>query len=77
MQQSNFPRAHFLHHDLLRDSLGNKLSKSAGATSVHFLRKRGMSPAYIFELISSMLYLQKKVNSWQTLYAAWKTEHIR
>lgn len=77
MQQSNFPRAHFLHHDLLRDSLGKKLSKSKGATSVHFLRQRGMSPAYIFELISSMLDLQKKANSWQTLYAAWKTEYIR
>jgi glutamyl/glutaminyl-tRNA synthetase len=77
MQQSNFPRAHFLHHDLLRDSLGEKLSKSAGATSVHFLRQQGMSPASIFELISSMFDLQKKANSWQTLYAAWKAENIR
>jgi glutamyl-tRNA synthetase len=77
LQQSNFQRSHFLHHDLLRDSLGNKLSKSAGATSVHFLRQRGMSPAYIFELISSMLNLQNKANSWQTLYAAWKAENIR
>ena len=77
MQQSNFPRAHFLHHDLLRDSLGDKLSKSAGATSVHFLRQRGKSPAYIFELISSMLDLQKKAYSWQTLYAAWEAENIR
>jgi glutamyl-tRNA synthetase len=57
--------------------LGEKLSKSAGATSVHFLRQQGMSPASIFELISSMFDLQKKANSWQTLYAAWKAENIR
>jgi glutamyl-tRNA synthetase len=76
LQNNDFSRVQFLHHHLLTDSLGKKLSKSAGATSVHFLRQKGLSPESIFELISSMLDLQEKANSWQTLFAAWKKEHI-
>jgi glutamyl-tRNA synthetase len=73
LQHNDYSRAYFLHHGLLTNNLGEKLSKSAGATSVHFLRKQGMNPESIFELISSMLNIQEEVHSWQTLYTAWKT----
>jgi glutamyl-tRNA synthetase len=36
---SNFPEASFYHHPLILDANGKKLSKSAGDTSIQYLRK--------------------------------------
>jgi glutamyl/glutaminyl-tRNA synthetase len=46
-----FAEACFYHHDLLKEEGGNKLSKSAGATSIQFLRKEGRRPEDIYEMI--------------------------
>ncbi len=42
---------HFVHHPLLLESPDKKLSKSAGATSLQFLRKKGAKPSDIYSLI--------------------------
>ena len=41
LQEEDFLRTIFLHHPLLTDRHGRKLSKSDGDTSIQFLRKRG------------------------------------
>lgn len=44
----------FYHHSLLTGNTGEKLSKSAGSTSVKYLREHGKSPADIFNLVAEM-----------------------
>jgi glutamyl-tRNA synthetase len=44
----------FYHHPLLMGEGGLKLSKSAGDTSIQFLRKQGFSAADIFGMIAKM-----------------------
>jgi glutamyl-tRNA synthetase len=51
---ADFKKTRFYHHELLKDQDGGKLSKSAGATSVQFLRKEGRSPEDIFRMIGAL-----------------------
>jgi len=44
----------FNHHALLTDAGGNKLSKSAGAASIQFLRREGKTPAEIFGMMGQI-----------------------
>lgn len=46
----SFLGAHFLHHPLIMDSDGEKMSKSAGATSIQYLRAHGATAADIRRL---------------------------
>jgi glutamyl/glutaminyl-tRNA synthetase len=46
-----FAEACFYHHDLLTEEGGSKLSKSAGATSIQFLRKEGRLAEDIYKMI--------------------------
>jgi glutamyl-tRNA synthetase len=46
-----------LHHPLIQDASGAKLSKSAGATSLKSLREQGKSPEAIFLRVADMLDL--------------------
>ena len=62
-----FEEATFIHHTLLRAGGGEKLSKSAGATSVHYLRESGCSKADIFRMIGQMAGLQQPISSWEDL----------
>lgn len=71
MQHSVFPNACFHHHELLTNKSGEKLSKSAGSTSIQFLRQNGMQASSIFEMISSMLNLKFKATNWQNLFDFW------
>jgi glutamyl-tRNA synthetase len=57
----------FYHHSLLLDEPGKKLSKSAGSTSVRYLRQEGKSAAEVFGLISDLLGLPERANNWQQL----------
>jgi glutamyl/glutaminyl-tRNA synthetase len=57
----------FYHHPLLTGVNGEKLSKSAGATSIQYLRKEGWKPADIFSMIAGMPGTDRSANSWETL----------
>jgi glutamyl-tRNA synthetase len=57
----------FYHHSLLLEPLGQKLSKSAGSTSVRFMRIEGKSRRYVFEEISSLIGLDNIAEDWQQL----------
>ena len=52
-----FPTARFIHHQLINDNLGNKLSKSAGAFSLTSLREKCQSPRLIYVETAKMLRL--------------------
>jgi glutamyl-Q tRNA(Asp) synthetase len=41
------PAPHYLHHELIRDAAGQKLSKSSGSTALRQLRADGVTPADI------------------------------
>jgi glutamyl/glutaminyl-tRNA synthetase len=57
----------FYHHPLLTDELNQKLSKSAGATSVLYLRQNGKTSTQIYTMIAGMLGLHIVISSWEQL----------
>ncbi|WP_317128822.1 glutamate--tRNA ligase family protein [Mucilaginibacter gracilis] len=59
--------AAFYHHRLILGFDGAKLSKSAGATSVRYLRQQGKTPADIYTIIARMLGINKTIPHWQQL----------
>lgn len=67
LSESKFGSITFHHHALLKELSGEKLSKSAGATSVRYLREQGGSPADIYSMIVSMLGVMESIDSWQQL----------
>lgn len=56
-----------VHHTLLMADEGEKLSKSAGATSIHYLRNEGYSKTAIYQAIGQMAGLQQSISSWEDL----------
>lgn len=56
----------FYHHPLLLAD-GQKLSKSAGDTSIQQLRKCGLKPADIYSLISRQLGSREPAHTWEEL----------
>lgn len=65
--RNDFREICFHHHPLLNEASGNKLSKSAGSTSVRYLREIGKRPVDIFRIIATMLSIDETVISWQQL----------
>lgn len=55
LQQSGFQNITFLHHPLIMESDDKKLSKSAGATSIKFLRERGKTVTEVYGEIGRMM----------------------
>jgi glutamyl/glutaminyl-tRNA synthetase len=62
---SAFEHSTFHHHNLLNAFAGTKLSKSAGDTSIRYLRTHGAKPADIYGQISRMLGLREPIRNWQ------------
>ncbi|QTE44296.1 MULTISPECIES: glutamate--tRNA ligase family protein [Mucilaginibacter] len=60
----------FYHHPLLLEKDGKKLSKSAGSTSIRYLRQEGKSAEDVFMLISDLCSLPEKAGNWQELGAS-------
>jgi glutamyl/glutaminyl-tRNA synthetase len=65
----SFTSAGFLHHPLLLQSEGGKLSKSAGSTSVMHMRKRGMRPSEVYSAIAGMVSPGSKAGSFEELFS--------
>jgi glutamyl-tRNA synthetase len=62
-----FQQASFYHHSLLAEKGGKKLSKSAGDTSVRYLRGEGKKPGDIYSAIATMLGYDVPVKDWKQL----------
>ncbi len=67
LEEDKFDETAFYHHPLLMEASGKKFSKSAGATSVHYLRENGKSAGDIYQLIANMLDIKEPVTNWQQL----------
>jgi glutamyl/glutaminyl-tRNA synthetase len=65
--EEKFAEIAFYHHPLLMEAPGRKLSKSAGSTSIKYLREQGKKPEYIFMLIGGMLGIDEPVKNWEQL----------
>lgn len=65
-----FGGIHFFHHSLLAGRDGQKFSKSAGATSIQFLRKEGKKTADIYGMIAEMMNLAGTVDNPESLARA-------
>lgn len=59
----------FVHHGLLLDAAGFKMSKSAGATSVYQLRKWGKSRAEVYQMLAGLCGIKEPVHDWQSMAA--------
>jgi glutamyl/glutaminyl-tRNA synthetase len=66
---NEFQKSTFHHHALLTESAGIKLSKSAGDTSIRYLRQLGCKPADIYSKIGRMLGSKENIDTRQQLAA--------
>lgn len=64
---SRFAENVFYHHPLLLEPSAQKMSKSAGSTSIQFLRKEGKTPQEIYTIIARMLGADAPANSFQDI----------
>jgi glutamyl/glutaminyl-tRNA synthetase len=64
-----FKNITFYHHPLITGADGKKLSKSAGATSVKYLRENGKSATDIYTMIGAILGSAERIENWQQLAA--------
>jgi glutamyl/glutaminyl-tRNA synthetase len=62
--RDEFKNITFYHHPLIKDATGNKLSKSAGATSIKYLQEQATSADDIYGLIGNILGVDAPVNNW-------------
>jgi glutamyl-tRNA synthetase len=69
LEEKTFSDIFFLHHPLLADINGQKLSKSAGATSIQAMRKAGWTAGEVYAEIGRLLHIS--ADSWQTLSNAY------
>jgi glutamyl/glutaminyl-tRNA synthetase len=67
LQETGFQQTTFYHHSLLMASAEKKLSKSAGATAVTYLRGQGKKSADIYEAIARMMGSKETATNWKQL----------
>ncbi len=53
--ETNFLKINFLHHPLITDENGEKLSKSAGATSLKEMRESRAGAEHVFQQVGNLL----------------------
>jgi glutamyl/glutaminyl-tRNA synthetase len=75
--KNDFNDITFYHHPLIKDSAGNKLSKSTGATSVKYLREQGKSASEIYQLIATIIGINEPVHNWEELAGIVINKHIK
>ncbi|MBT1688307.1 glutamate--tRNA ligase family protein [Dawidia soli] len=65
--RERFPETTFYHHPLMAGPDGGKLSKSAGATSIQYLRKEGKTAADIYTMLAAQAGIRERIYCWQDL----------
>jgi len=65
--ESRFSQIRFYHHPLLMEKSGQKLSKSAGSTSIKYLRENGRTASDIYAMIRTMLGVNRRIDDWEQL----------
>ncbi|UZD23601.1 glutamate--tRNA ligase family protein [Algoriphagus halophytocola] len=64
LEQPKFNESTFHHHPLLKGAKNKKLSKSAGDTSIQFLRKEGKKPADLYRILGELMGAKEQVSSY-------------
>lgn len=64
---TSFVNSTILHHQLLMESASQKLSKSAGSTSLKHMKNEGKSPKDIFNRISILTGIKTPLDHWENL----------
>lgn len=67
LDESRFSLIRFYHHPLLMETSGQKLSKSAGSTSIKYLCENGKKPSEIYSVIGQMLGFDHHIDDWEQL----------
>jgi len=67
LKANAFQNSTFHHHALLTEPSGKKLSKSAGGTSVKYLRESGKKAGDVYSELGKMLGFKDQVRNWQEL----------
>lgn len=65
--ESGFLSARFHHHSLLLDDGARKLSKSAGDTSLHDMRRRGLRASDIYLQLGKSLGMKEPLTHWRQM----------
>jgi len=73
--KDDFKKITFYHHPLIKDSAGNKLSKSAGATSIKYLREQGKNVSDVYQLIATIIDINEPVYNWEQLTGIMINKH--
>ena len=74
---SFFPTAHFVHHMLIKNESGTKLSKSFGDYSLKFLRSKYNRPSILYQQSAEILDLPfEDIQTLQDLIEVFRTEMI-
>jgi glutamyl/glutaminyl-tRNA synthetase len=68
LDKKRFLDVRFLHHPLLKTDQEEKLSKSAGATSIQFLRKSGLDKQAIFQIMAKAVGIDASPSNWLEIY---------
>lgn len=68
--KSDFLKIKILHHPLITDEQGEKLSKSKGASSLRAMRERGIGPESVFRQAAALLGLEEDCDSADALRQA-------
>lgn len=71
LEATSFKDAGFFHHGLLYNAAGEKLSKSAGDTSLQYMRNQGATPADIYSAMSALLPADTTANSTHAIAHEW------
>ena len=73
-----FPASHFVHHMLLKNESGRKLSKSSGDHSLKSLRNKYNRPTIVYQQIAKILGLQfEDIQTLTDLIEVFRTEMIQ
>ena len=67
LPSNQFSSVRFLHHPLLISPDGNKLSKSAGDTSIRKLREAGNTNRDVLNILGHRLQADREFGTWQEL----------
>lgn len=74
---NQFHQITFAHHPLIHGGNGEKLSKSAGATSIRFMRSKGNTRKEIFKNIALGCGLDADPEDWKTLFQLLENRWIK
>ena len=78
LNNSFFPAAHFVHHMLMKNESGKKLSKSSGNHSLKFLRNKYNRPTIVYQQSAEILDLPyEDIQTLQDLKEVFRAEMIK